>query len=49
MDALVSEERDLIINPGGDGKPMKGMKNRGDVFVFTNSHQDPCSTVLNIL
>lgn len=49
MDALVNEESDFIVNPGGDEEPVKCMKNGGYVFILADSHQDPSSTVLNVL
>lgn len=49
MDAFVGEEADLVLNPGSDGKPVKGVKDGCDVIMFPHSHQDPSSTVLNIL
>jgi len=37
------------VNPGRDGKPVKCLKDGCYVFIFTHSHQDPSSTVLNVL
>ena len=49
VDALVGEEADLEFNPGGDGEPVKGVEYGCDVVVFPHSHQDPGSTVLDVL
>ena len=45
----MSEEGDLEFNPGGDGEPVKCVKDGRDMFKFSHSHQDPRSAVLNIL
>ena len=49
MDALVGEEADLEFNPGGDREPVEGMEYGCDVIKFSHSHQDPGSTVLDVL
>ena len=37
IDALVGEERDLVLYAVGDGEPVKGFQNGGDVVVFSRS------------
>lgn len=49
VDALVSEDGDLVIDPSRDRKPVKWMEERCDVFVLLHSHRDPCSAVLDVL
>lgn len=49
MDTLIGQEADLIVNPGPNREPMEVMKDGCDVFKFTHPHQDPGSTVLNVL
>ena len=49
VDALVGEEADFVLDPGGDGKPVKSVEYGCDVIVFPHSHQDPSGTVLNML
>ncbi len=49
IDALTCEESDFVLNPGGDREPVKSMADRRDVFMFSHSHQDPTSTVLDVL
>lgn len=49
MQAVEGEQRHFVDDLGRGGKPVKRLGNRGDMFMFTHSHQDPGSTVLNIL
>ena len=49
MNALMGEEGDLILNSGGYGEPVECLKGGSDVVIFTHPHQDPCSTVLDVL
>ncbi len=41
MDTLVDEEGHLVLNPG--------FKDGSDMTIFAHPHQDPSSTVLNVL
>ena len=49
MGALVGEEADFVLDPGGDGQPVQGVEYGCDVFIFPHSHQDPSSAVLDVL
>ncbi len=49
MDTLMGEEGDLVVNPEGDGEPVKSMQDGFDVFKFLHSHQDPSSAALDVL
>lgn len=46
MDALMCEEWNPVLNPGGDGKPVE---DGGDVLMFPHCHQDPSGRVLDVL
>lgn len=47
MNALEDEETDLVLYSQFDGKPAKCFDDENDVVVFSRSHQDPCSSVLD--
>ncbi len=49
MDTLVGEEGNLILNPVWDREPMERFKDWSDMIIFAHPHQDPNSTVLNVL
>ncbi len=49
MDTLVGEEGKLILNPLWDREPMERFKDGSDMIIFAHPHQDPSSTVLNVL
>ena len=49
MEALVGQQGDFIFNPEWDRKPVEGFEDGCDVVVLSHSHQDPRSTVLNVL
>ncbi len=49
MDALVSEEGDLVFNSEWDREPVEGFEDGGDMVVFAHPHQDPGSAVLDVL
>ncbi len=49
MDTLVGEEGNLILNPKWDREPMERFKDGRGIIIFVHPHQDPSSTVLNVL
>jgi len=44
MDALMCEEGNLVLNPGGDGEQVELVENGGNVLMFPHSHQHPSCT-----
>ena len=49
VNALVGEERDLVLNSEWDREPVEGFEDGGDMIVFAHPHQDPGSAVLDVL
>lgn len=49
VDALMSEERNLVFSSGGDGEPMQRAEDGCDVVIFPHPHQDPRRAVLDVL
>ena len=49
MNALVSEEGDLVLNSEWNREPVERFEDGGDVVVFAHPHQDPGSAVLDVL
>lgn len=49
MEALVGQKGNFEFNPVLDRKPMERFEDGCDVVVLLHAHQDPSSTVLNVL
>ena len=47
--AFVGEQTDLVLNPLFNGKLVEGFEDGCDVVTLPHSHQDPGSTVLDVL
>ena len=49
MEALVGQKGDLELDPVLDRKPVEGFEDGCDVVVLPHPHQDPGSTILDVL
>jgi hypothetical protein len=49
LEALVGQKGDLEFDPVLDRKPVEGFEDGCDVVVLPHPHQDPGSTILDIL
>ena len=49
MEALLGRKGDLVFDPVLDRKPVDGFEDGCDVVVLPHSHQDPDSTILDVL
>lgn len=47
MDALISEQSDLVLKRGGGREPVESMEDRRDALMFSPSHQEIGCTVLD--
>ena len=49
IEAFVGEQQNFIVDPEWDSEPVQWVEDGGYVLVFSDSHQDPGSAVLNVL
>lgn len=49
VQTVMGVKEDFEFNSEVDGEPVQGMKDGGDVLMFTHPHNDPVSAILNIL
>ena len=49
IEAFVGEQQNFTVDPEWDREPLQRVEDGGSVLIFSDSHQDPGSAVLNIL